>query len=66
MTTAAKIALWFLSAVSAVAAVMTWNAMAFSEHVYEPFGLADVVMLAAFISLLAIAMAAHGLMARRL
>jgi small neutral amino acid transporter SnatA (MarC family) len=66
MTTAAKIALWFLSAVSAVAAVMTWNAMAFSEHVYEPFGLADMVMLAAFISLLAIAMAVRGLMARRL
>ena len=64
MTTAAKIALWFLCAVSAVAAVITWNAMAFSEQVYEPFGFADMVMLAAFVSLLAIAMAAHGLMAR--
>jgi len=65
MMTAAKIALWFLGAVSAVAAVMTWNAMAFSEQVYEPFGLADMVMLIAFTSLVAIAMAARGLMALR-
>jgi hypothetical protein len=64
MMIARRIALWFLCAVSAVAAVITWNEMAFSEHVYEPFGLADMVMLAAFISLLAIAMAARGLMAR--
>jgi hypothetical protein len=66
MKPAVGILLWLLCAISAVVAMVAWTEIAFSERVYEPFGFADMVMLAAFTSLLVIAITTGELMARRL